>query len=289
MDRTLRTLLVVAAAAAVLAGADDAHAIDITWGDVEVVALGSYGFTTGGSELSFDSGTTDELFQMFGYLGNTDDVVRVNGNSFNVQTGIAAVNNVATSSVILDANGAAALGLTAGDIMIHYTFTLIDDTSVWDRDQFLWDVTIQNLTGTDLDLVFYSYLDLDLDGSGDFADDEADANTTRIIVSDPDTGKIFNWKSSNGGSADHFEVAAFDSVRDTLDAMNSATDLSDSQSDFGPADFTAAFQYNITVPANDSVDLGSEPITMVPEPTTAFLTMMGLLGLTVSGRRARRR
>ena len=65
-------------------------AIDITAGDVVVQNLGSYGFTSNNSVLSYDSGGTDELYQMFGYLGNANGVARVAPNDFNVVSAITA-------------------------------------------------------------------------------------------------------------------------------------------------------------------------------------------------------
>ncbi|MCZ6782455.1 MAG: hypothetical protein O7G30_04010, partial [Proteobacteria bacterium] len=261
-----RAICIAASLALLLGG--EAGAFNLTWGDVEVKQLGAYGFTSGNPVLSFDSGNTNEMVEMFGYLGTASGVIQIDQSSFNVLSAPSAVDNVVTSQVRLNNSGASSLGLNANDLTIEYTFTLVDDPTVWDSDQFLWDVTINNLTGTDMNLVFYSYLNLQLDG--DSADDLADASPLRILVSDPDSGKLFNWKASNAG-ADHFQVQAFSSVRDLLDTMTTAQDLPDAVAFSG--DFAAALQYDIVVPANSSFTLFGMPLTIVPEPSVALLTM----------------
>jgi hypothetical protein len=189
--------------------------------------------------------------------------------------------------VILDNNGGAALGLAAGNIRIDYTFTLVNDTTPLDYDGFLWDVSITNLSASALDLVFYQYLDLDLDGAGDYADDLADANGARIVVTDNNSPRRFVWHSANGGSADHFQVGVYPSVSNLLNGMAAASDLSDAPASFGPSDFTAAFQYDFYLPAGASYVLASGRVA-APEPSPVLLTLSGLIGISFVSRRARR-
>ena len=109
-----------------------ANALDMVVGDITVQNLGDFGFDTQGSDapageigfLSFDSGVTDELFQMFGYLGTSSGHVRIDSTNFNVSVGINQVGNSAVSQLTLSAVGAAALGLTTGAVTVDYTFTL---------------------------------------------------------------------------------------------------------------------------------------------------------------------
>ena len=259
-------------------------AIDITEGDVVVQNLGSYGFTANNSVLSYDSGATDELYQMFGYIGNANGVVRVNATYFNIVSAITATANVATSTVTIDANGAAVLGLASGDIEIAYTFTLTDDSGPADADQFSWSADIRNVSTAALDLVFYSYLDLDLGGASDFGDDIADADIYRILVRDPDDPDTFLWEPVTG-PADHFEVTTYPGLRNKLDNLSSATDLADTGAMFGPADFTAAFQHdllNLAPGATRSIAYG---VVATPEPESAALLGLGLAGLAAAGRR----
>ena len=92
----------------------------------------------------------------------------------------------------------------------------------------------------------------DLGGAGDFADDEATADTSQMVVFDRNDSLEFVWAAS-GGSADHFEVADYPAVRNTLNNMTSAVDLTDTSATFGPSDFSAAFQYNFSAPPGESV------------------------------------
>jgi MYXO-CTERM domain-containing protein len=257
---------------------------------VVVQDLDSYGFIANSSVLSTDGGAIDQLYQMFGYLGTASGVVRVDGSGFTELSAITQVGNQATSTLELGA-AAGALGLTAGDLRIDYTFTAIDDTSAADADDFRWDVLIENTSGSALDLVFYSYLDLDIDGAADFADDLVDANLYRMVVSDstPSSTSLFRWKASSSGPADHFQVGSYPSVRNTLDGMASAQDLSDTPASFGPADFTGAYQYDLSLAPGEIFSLGLGGVSVVPEPGTALLAWLGLLGIAGwrKGRRSR--
>lgn len=262
-----------------------ASALNIVHGDVDVRNLGSFGFTANNSFMSFDGGTTDQLYQMFGYIGTAGGVERVNATHFDVVTPLSNVGPIATSVLELNATGAAALGLAAGDLRLEYTFELVDDTTAADLDGFNWDFMITNQSLSAIDLSFYSYLDLDLDGSGDFGDDIANANYDRVIVTDANSSTLYFWHASNSGSADHFQVQSYPNVRNALDNMSSATDLSDSSASFGPADFTAAFQYDFSIAAGESAGNGVGSITPLPEPSTALLVMLGLAGLARRPRR----
>jgi uncharacterized protein (TIGR03382 family) len=281
--RPLASASIASLLAALLLAAPSA-AIDITNGDVVVQNLGSYGFTSNNSVMSFDGGATDELYQMFGYLGNANGVVRVDFNNFNVVSAITATANIATSTVTIDANGAAVLGLTSGDVEIDYTFTLIDDMSTADEDDFAWTANVRNVSTATLDLVFYSYLDLDLAGAADFGDDIADADIYRIMVRDPDDPDSFIWRPATG-PADHFEVTTYPGLRNKLDNLTAATDLADTGAMFGPADFTAAFQHDLlSLDPGDAAMIGYGVIA-TPEPGSGILLALGLLGLAASGRR----
>jgi len=71
--KLLHSLAIAVSVIALLA--TPSHAINITSGDVVANNLGSYGFTASNSVLSYDGGVTDELYQMYGYIGNSNGVV----------------------------------------------------------------------------------------------------------------------------------------------------------------------------------------------------------------------
>lgn len=274
-----------AASALLLLTGPAAHALNLTLGDVRAGNLGSHGFTATNSVLSFDSGTTDQLYQMYGYLGSAADTVAINGTYFSVASAIAQTSpGVARSSLLLNAAGGSALGIGTGALRVDYTFTLVNDTSASDLDSFLWDVSLTNLGASPLALSMYQYLDLDLNGTA--GNDRVNASRSRMIVSDATAPFTFQWQAANGGSADHFAVQAYPGVRNLLDGMAAAADLSDTAARFGPGDFTGAFQYDFLLPVGGSVTLAGGAV-VVPEPAPILLALLGVAGLAAATRRRR--
>ena len=272
-----------------------ALALNMVVGDVTVANLGSYGFDAQGTEtpaaetgaLTFDGGVTDQLFQMFGYLGTASGHVRIDSTNFNVTSAIAQAGTSAVSQLTLSAAGAAALGLSVGAITVDYTFRLIDDTTPADLDRLGWDVQLTNNTAAAVAVSLYTYLDLDIGGAADFGDDLATTTLNRMTVTDSnDPTAIFDWVVVGG--ADHFQVGTYPSVRTALNNMTSAQDLNDTSAAFGPSDFSGAYQFD-----RNLAPFGSQTIRLntrvVPEPQPALLTGLGLVGLAFYGRRRNRR
>ncbi len=225
--------------------------------------------------LSFDGGLTDHLYEMFGYLGNASSSVRVTPAHFDELTPIGGSGSTASSQLVLNATGAAELGLLAGDITLDYSFQLAEATR-----SLVWDVDVINTSSAALDLVFYAYMDLDLEG--DFGNDLAIGGPAGFRVTDGTTG--LDLMIGSMATADHFEIAPFPSLQSALDAMLGvgAADLSDTGTPFGPADFTGALQFDFSLAPGGSQGFG---MTLIPEPTTAIQLSLGLLGLALAGRR----
>ncbi len=289
-----RRLSILVLLAAVFVSAP-ALALDMVVGDVSVQNLGEFGFDTQGTDapgsengfLSFDGGATDELFQMFGYIGTASGHVRIDSTNFNISSAITQVGNSALSQLTLSAAGAAALGLTTGALTIDYAFELIDDTTAADSDRLGWTIDLTNNTASAISLSVYTYVDLDLDGS--FGNDNATTDLSRMFVQD-DANPLsyFIWDVVGQGGADHFQVGDWPGVRTALNNMTSNQDLSDNLANFGPSDFTGAYQFDRTIPGfgNEIIRLNT---AVIPEPHTALLTGIGLVGLAIYGRRPRRR
>jgi len=233
------------------------------------------GNSMGPNQLSFDGGVTDHLYELYGYLGNASSVVRVIPANFDELVPIGGAGSTASSRLVLNAAGAAALGLSAGDITLDYGFELREATR-----SLIWDVGVTNAGLATLDLVFYAYFDLDLEG--DFGNDLATGGVGGFRVVDGATG--FDLGVGSSSAADHYQVAAFPNVQVVLDALQGAgaADLPDTGAPFGPGDFTGALQFDFSIAPGGSQGLG---IALIPEPATAIQLGLGLLGLAFAGHR----
>lgn len=272
MRRLLGSLCLLSLAAT---GGANAHLM--VDGDA-IAGLDSWAFSGSSpdsNQLSFDGGLTDHLYEFYGYLGNASSVVRVTPANFDELAPITGVGNTASSQLVLNAAGAAELGLLAGDIRLDYAFEIAEATR-----SLIWDVSVTNASSATLDLVFYAYLDLDLEG--DFGNDLATGGAGGFRVEDGGTG--FDLSIGSTTAADRFEVAPYPSLQAALDGMLGvgAADLADAGTPFGPADFTGAFQFDFSLAPDGSQTLG---MTLIPEPTTAILLALGLLGLALAGRK----
>jgi hypothetical protein len=227
------------------------------------------------NQLSFDGGLTDHVYEIYGYLGNASNVVRVTPVNFDELVPIGGSGGTASSQLVLNATGAAALGLASGDITLDYGFALSDATH-----SLIWDVGVNNASLATLDLVFYAYFDFDLEDS--FDNDLATGSVDGFRVTDGATG--FELAVGSSTAADHYQIAAWPNVRNALDAMQGtgAADLPDTGTPFGPGDFTGALQFDVSVAAGGSQGVG---ITLIPEPATATQLALGLLGLAFAGRK----
>jgi hypothetical protein len=272
----MRRLLAVCLLACVsLAGAARAH---VLVDGAAQAGLDSWAFTGSSLDsglLSYDAGATDHLFEMYGYLGNASSVLRVVPTYFDEQIPIAGAGATAASRLVLNAAGAAALGLAAGDITLDYAFEIVEATR-----SFVWDVDVSNGSASTLDLVFYAYADLDIEG--DWGNDLADGGLAGFRVSDADTG--FELFVGAPMGADHFEVSAWPGLQTALDAMQGAgaSDLADSGAPFGPGDFSGALQFDFSLAPGGSQGVG---LTLIPEPATVVQLGLGLFGLAIAGSR----
>jgi hypothetical protein len=240
--------------------------------------IDSWAFTANSAEsnlLSWDAGVTNHVYQIYGYLGNATSVVRVIPTFFDAVVPIGGTGNTAMSQLSLNAAGAAELGLAAGDITLDYDFQIFETPR-----ELIWDVGVINNSASTLDLVFYAYVDLDLETT--WGNDVANGGVNGFDVADGFSG--FDLFVGASIPADHYAIAAYSGLQATLDAMQGvgASNLSDTGSPFGPADFTGALQFDLQIASGGSQGIG---VTLIPEPATLIQLGLGLFGLAVAGRR----
>ncbi len=153
------------------------------------------------------------------------------------------------------------------------------------------DILIVNKSGSSLDLQFFQYSDFDLAG-----DDIGDS-----VLLYPSTSPFqlaYQWDGTIGLTEGIVTVNPFASRGDVGVAPaiygnlqdNAITDLSTSTGGtIGPADVEFAFQWDLAISAGDSVTISKVKnlnVYVIPEPTTAALSLMGLA--LVALRRMRR-
>ncbi|HEX4590033.1 MAG TPA: PEP-CTERM sorting domain-containing protein, partial [Gemmataceae bacterium] len=126
---------------------------------------------------------------------------------------------------------------------------------------------ITNPNASALSIVLFNYADIEANGPNPLDTDTATGGLGSITDSD---GPWQVTHAANGASA--FQASVYSDIRDFL--LDSAVNnLNNSGLPFGPGDYTGAFQWNLTVPANGSLTVTSSlAIAPVPEPGTLLLT-----------------
>jgi len=167
-----------------------------------------------------------------------------------------------------------------GGFSVALTYTLVGQAANSRSSTLVENIAFNNRTAQAVRLQFYQYCDFDLNGTKD--DDSVqrvnlnnmrqwDAGTTvaETVVTPPPVLS---------------EVATFDATLVKLNTTN--TDLDGTQGPLGPADVTWAFQWDLTVPAGQTVQI-SKIKNVTPEPATLALLGAGL-AMSVALRRRRR-
>jgi hypothetical protein len=188
--------------------------------------------------------------------------------------GVPVITSTASNSVKLT------YGVGNFDVQVTYTLNgALPGSGTSDLGE---QIKINNYTTNAMDFHFFQYSDFNLGASDS-------VGLTKNLQ-----GKFYRSTQTFGGTelqetvvspgANHGEVAA---APFTLDRLNDgvATTLNDSVSATG--DVTWAFQWDFTIAAGSSAQIGKDKrlTVTVPEPTTAALAGLGLALLVASVRR----
>lgn len=194
------------------------------------------GVGNSGAAMTAGGDSSDQLFQQWWWY-------RVNGVNTREFALSNRTANVAAGNVLtLDFNEPE--GFTA-----RVVYTLTDGADAPAAANLAIDVTITNTSQSTLSIALFGYIDLDLEGSP--GDGAALLEPGRIEVTDQSTqfrGQFL------GVNSDAYEVVTFSALRTAL-ADSDVDNLGNVGLPFAPADFTAAQQWNLTLPpqANQTI------------------------------------
>jgi hypothetical protein len=149
-------------------------------------------------------------------------------------------------------------------------------------------ITLQNLTANVLDFHFFQYSDFDL--RADSQNQSVQFFTNGIgqyfkVVQSGNLMSVTETVTSAAVPIAHVEANAYDNTLNSL-TDGSPTTLNDTTS-FGPGDATFAYQWDISMAPGGSVII-SKILSVVPEPSSAALLSLGILGFGLLRRRARK-
>jgi hypothetical protein len=160
-------------------------------------------------------------------------------------------------------------------LSIRVDYLLTGGTPGSGLSQLNESVLVRNLTAAPMDFHFFQYSDFDLSG---FAGGDTVALGTNLF------GRFNEANQTKGGfsfaetgvtpGANHGQASLFPVILNSLN--DGAPTLLSDVAGTGPGDATWAFQWDVTIPASGSFTLSKvKYITVVPEPTTMSLALLG--------------
>jgi len=160
------------------------------------------------------------------------------------------------------------------------TYTLSGEAANSHKSHLVENIAFNNQTAQAVHLQFYQYCDFDLS-------DPNDADTVQFVNANTMVQQGAGMRVAETVVSPPPALTEVAMYNATLVKLNTTSaDLDGTQGPLGPADVTWAFQWDLTVPAGQTIQI-SKIKNVTPEPAT--LTLMGLgLAATVAGRRRRK-
>ena len=170
---------------------------------------------------------------------------------------------------------------------VHILYTLTGFANGSGHSLLTEQITITNRNASTLSLAWFEYTDFDLSGPSSTFNDHASGGVSGITQSDP----LMTASVTHSLTPDRFEIASTSPgynflLFDALDDTNTIYNLSNLGSPSSTGDVTFAFQWNLSIAANDSLTFTTtKEINLIPEPGTALLLALGFVGLIAAHRR----
>jgi hypothetical protein len=161
-------------------------------------------------------------------------------------------------------------GATPGALSVQLEFTINDLTaSTTSPEELSLTIafTFQNLTSGNLNVQFYSYLDLDLAGSSSGDSARVSGRDDQIITVTTPGSSAYQAATAQyiASATNHirYQIGAFPTVRDLL-TNATAEFLANTDPTFGPGDFTGGHQWGTTLaPAGGPQDSLTGSVTIL--------------------------
>ncbi len=163
---------------------------------------------------------------------------------------------------------------TSPDLAVDLTYQLTGGATGKDSAGLVENVTLRNLGHTALSLAWFMEADFDVGGFG--GQDVAFGDVSGITQTDG----AFTVRVTSSLTPNTFEIASFPDLFLSLSDL-STTDLVNGGSPLGPGDASFAYQWSLTIPADDAVTFSLDK-NFIPEPDSFALCTL-LLGLLAVG------
>jgi len=176
---------------------------------------------------------------------------------------------------------------SANEFSIAINYTLLGGAIGTGSSTIGEQITINNLSANPLPFHLFQYVDFDLGGSNLGDTIQLSQNLSGLFdAAYQNKGTAFFADELVSPGANHGQAGIWPSIYNSL-TDNSPTTLTDNP---GPAtgDASWAFQWDVNIPVGGSFSIAlnkSVYLTLIPEPTSLALGMVGLAGLAIKRRR----